>query len=203
MRVAFDTTVLWGAFFGSAGPNFQLLALAAQRTPILDGFITDAVGAEFWWRATQHGVKRAGERTPRTFAAEEIEPFLAAFEVLFEPEALEQAPLSRSLSRYAGLVGTPLGELLHIITGRDRRALMDAPNLNFPTTFETVDIADLHVIAGAIENTADILCSNDRRTLKLDPVGTMRVATPAALADELGLLDSGASAADVIRKSET
>jgi hypothetical protein len=51
MRVAFDTTVLWGAFHNPAGPNFELLALAAQRTPVLDGFITDAVGAEFWWRA--------------------------------------------------------------------------------------------------------------------------------------------------------
>jgi predicted nucleic acid-binding protein len=203
VRVAFDTTVLWGAFFGPAGPNFQLLALASQRTPLLDGFITDAVAAEFWWRATQQGVKRAGERTPRTFAAEEIEPFLAAFEALFEPAALEQAPLSRSLGRYAGLVGTPLGELLHIITGRDRSALMSAPNLDFPATFETVDIADLHVIAGAIENMADVLCTNDRRTLKLDPIGTLRVATSAALAEELGLLDSAASAADIIQPSES
>lgn len=98
LRVAFDTTVLWGAFFGS-GPNFRLLALAAQRTPVLDGFIT--------------------------------------------PEALHQAPLSRSLGRYAGLVGRPLGELLHAITGRDRTALLRSDSLAFPATFETVDTADL------------------------------------------------------------
>jgi len=35
MRVAFDTTVLWGAFYRPAGPNFALLALAAQRTPVV------------------------------------------------------------------------------------------------------------------------------------------------------------------------
>ena len=187
LRVAFDTTVLWGAFFGS-GPNFRLLALAAERSGAIDGFITDAVGAEFWWRATQQGVKHPGDRTRRTFGTDEIEPFLSAFEPLFEPAALEQAPLSRSLGRYAGLVGTPLGELLHVITGRDRNALLTAETLGFPTTFETVDVADLHVIAGAVENGADVLCSSDRRTLKLDPIGSLRVVRPDVLAADLGLI---------------
>lgn len=36
------------------------MALAAQRTPVFDGFITDVIGAEFWWRATQQGVKGPG-----------------------------------------------------------------------------------------------------------------------------------------------
>jgi hypothetical protein len=66
MRVAFDTTVLWGAFHHRAGPNFALLGRAAQRTPVLNGFITDVVGAEFWWRATQQVVKGSGQRVPRT-----------------------------------------------------------------------------------------------------------------------------------------
>jgi predicted nucleic acid-binding protein len=202
VRVAFDTTVLWGAFLGPAGANFRLLALAAQRTPVLDAFITDAVGAEFWWRATQQGVKRSGERTPRTFSAEEIELFLEAFGVLFEPAALEQAPLSRSLGRHAGLVGTQLGEMLHIITGRDRAALMTAPSLSFPATFESIDIADLHVIAGAVENGAHILCTSDRRTLKLDPIGSLRVLAPDDLAAELGLIDSDAPSAAVTRASD-
>lgn len=60
MRVEFDTTVLWGAFHSPAGPCFSLMALAAQRTPVFDGFITDVIGAEFWWRATQQGVKGPG-----------------------------------------------------------------------------------------------------------------------------------------------
>lgn len=201
MRVAFDTTVLWGAFFGN-GPNFRLLALAAERSCTLDGFITDAVGAEFWWRATQQGVKHPGDRTRRTFAIDEIEPFLSAFEPLFKPEALQQAPLSRSLGRYAGLVGTPLGEMLHIITGRDRHALLTARTLNFPATFETVDIADLHVIAGAVENRADILCSSDRRTLKLDPIGSLSVVRPEVLAAEFGLITPVDQAARGPRLSE-
>jgi hypothetical protein len=64
MRVAFDTTVLWGAFHRPAGPNFALLALAAQRTPVLDGFITDVVGAEFSWRAIDYRVARAASLLP-------------------------------------------------------------------------------------------------------------------------------------------
>lgn len=108
-RVAFDTTVLWSAFLNPSGANFQLLALAAQRTPVLDGFITDAVGAEFWWRATQQGLKRSGGQVPRRYSDEELAPFLDAFGVLFEPEAMERAPLGRALGRYAGLVGKPLG----------------------------------------------------------------------------------------------
>jgi hypothetical protein len=71
--------VLWGAFHRPAGPNFALLALAAQRTPVLDGFITDVVGAEFWWRATQQGIKGPGRRVPRTYSEQELEPFLEAF----------------------------------------------------------------------------------------------------------------------------
>lgn len=78
LRVLFDTTVLWGAFHSPAGPNSKLLDLAAQRVPVLDGFITDAVGAEFWWRATQQGVKCAGQTVPRTYTEAELEPFLAA-----------------------------------------------------------------------------------------------------------------------------
>lgn len=124
MRVAFDTTVLWAAFHKPAGPNFALLALAAQRTPMLDGFITDAVGAEFWWRATQQGVKGPGQSTPRTYTEDEMLPFLEAFEVLVEPANLAHAPVGRSLGQYAGLVGRPLGEVLHVITGKDRAALL-------------------------------------------------------------------------------
>lgn len=109
MRAAFDTTVLWGAFFKPSGPNFSLLAHAAQRTPVLDGFITDVVGAEFWWRATQQGIKGPGQTVPRTYSEQELLPFLEAFDPLFEPSSMERAPLSRALGQYAGLVGLPLG----------------------------------------------------------------------------------------------
>jgi hypothetical protein len=36
-------------------------------------------------------------------------------------------------------------------------------------TFESIDIADLHVITGAIDNNADELCTNDSATLRYDP----------------------------------
>jgi hypothetical protein len=43
---------------------------------VFDGFITDVVGAEFWWRATQQGVKGPGESVPRTYSEQELLPFL-------------------------------------------------------------------------------------------------------------------------------
>ncbi|MGD0452833.1 MAG: hypothetical protein ABSB69_04490 [Solirubrobacteraceae bacterium] len=190
MRVAFDTTVLWGAFHRPAGPNFALLALAAQRTPVLDGFITDVVGAEFWWRATQQGVKGPGQRVPRTYSEQELEPFLQAFKVLFEPASMARAPLSRSLGQYAGLVGRPLGEFLHAVTGKDREALLSAATAAFPVTFESMDIADLHILCGALENSAEIICSSDTKLLSYDPVGSIRVIPPEELAEDLGLIES-------------
>jgi hypothetical protein len=42
MRVAFDTTVLWGAFHRPAGPNFALLALAYAG-------LVGRCGAEKFW----------------------------------------------------------------------------------------------------------------------------------------------------------
>ena len=90
----------------------MLLELAAQRAPILDGFITDAIGAEFWWRATQQGIKASGDSVARTYTEAELAPFFDAFGVLFEPERVSHAPLSRTLGRYASLVGLSLGEVL-------------------------------------------------------------------------------------------
>jgi hypothetical protein len=134
VRVLFDTTVLWGAFHGPTGPNFTLLALAAQRLPMLDGFITDAVGAEFWWRATQQGIKMPGLRSTRTYTEAELTPFLEAFAVLFEPEDMARAPMSRTLGRYAAMVGMPLGEALAAITGKDRDALLAGVTTAVPMT---------------------------------------------------------------------
>jgi hypothetical protein len=196
-RTLFDTTVLWGAFHVPTGPNAKLLDLAAQRSPVLDGFITDAVGAEFWWRATQQGVKGPGQPVARTYTQAELEPFFEAYGVLFEPDSVAQAPLGRSLGRYSGLVGLSLGEVLHIITGKDRDELLAAATLAFPMNFETVDIADLHVITGALDNGADEICSNDKTTLSYDPIGSLRVRRPVDLAMELCLIDMSESAARV------
>lgn len=197
MRVEFDTTVLWGAFHSPSGPSFSLMALAAQRTPVLDGFITDVIGAEFWWRATQQGVKGPGQRVARTYTEQELEPFLETFEVLLQPTNLARAPLSRSLGQNASLVGLPLGEFLHVVTGVDRAALLAAATLSFPVTFESMDIADLHVICGALQNGADVICSSDSKLLGYDPIGDIRVLRPAHLAGELGLIDTASTAAQV------
>jgi hypothetical protein len=195
LRVAFDTTVLWGAFHSPAGPNFRLLELAAQRTPVLDGFFTDAVAAEFWWRATQQGATGPGQSVPRTYSEAELAPFLETFEVLFEPADIPRAPLGRSLGRYAGMVGMPLGEVLAEITSTDRDALLAGLTTDFPMTFESVDTADLHVIAGAIANGAEELISNDQRMLGLDPIGSMPVRPAPDLARDLGLIDAPATSA--------
>lgn len=131
MRVEFDTTVLWGAFHSPSGPCFSLMALAAQRTPVLNGFITDVIGAEFWWRATQQGVMGPGQRVARTYTEQELEPFLETFEVLLEPTNMARVSLSRSLGQNASLVGLSLGEFLHVVTGVDRVALLAAPRSRF------------------------------------------------------------------------
>ncbi|HLI32969.1 MAG TPA: hypothetical protein VKU89_09565 [Solirubrobacteraceae bacterium] len=201
MRVEFDTTVLWSAFHKPGGLCFSLLALAAQRAPVLDGFITDVIGAEFWWRATQQGVKGAGQRVARTYSEQELAPFLEAFEVLFEPAGMERASIGRTLGRFAGLVGVPLGGFLHAVTGTDRAALLSSVSSAVPVTFESVDVADLHVIAGALENHADMICSSDRRLLGLDPVGPVRIVRPAVLAAELGLIEQSVLPAQVRRSA--
>lgn len=201
MRVEFDTTVLWGAFHKPSGPCFSLMALAAQRTPVLDGFITDVIGAEFWWRATQQGVKGPGHRVARTYTEQELEPFLQTFEALLEPSNLARAPLSRSLGQNASLVGLPLGEFLYAVTGVDRAALFAAATLSFPVTFESLDIADLHVISGALQNDADVIVSSDGKLLSYDPIGNVRVLRPQNLARELGLIDTASTAATVAADS--
>jgi hypothetical protein len=97
------------------------------------------------------------------------------------------------LGRYAGLVGLPLGEVLRAITGKDRAALLAGATTAFPMTFESIDIADLHVIAGAIDSGADELCTNDGTILGYDPIGSLRVRPAVSLAAELGLIDLSAS----------
>jgi hypothetical protein len=132
---------------------------------------------------------------PRTYSENELAPFFDAYGVLFEPGSVAQAPLSRSLGRYAALVGLPLGEVLHIITGRDREELLEAATVAFPMNFESVDIADLHVITGALDNDADEICSNDKATLSYDPIGKLRVRRPVDMALELGLINLRQSSA--------
>lgn len=105
--------------------------------------------------------------------------------------------MSRSLGRYAALVGRPLGEVLHIITHKDREALLAGRTTQGPMNFESVDIADLHVICGEIDNRAEILCSSDRRTLSYDPIGSLRVRSAPDLAAEFGLLNTAAPTTQV------
>lgn len=143
------------------------------------------------------GHQGPGQPVARTYTEAELEPFFAAYGVLFEPDSVAQAPMGRSLGRYSGLVGLPLGEVLHIITGKDRDELLAAATLAFPMNFETVDIADLHVITGALDNGADEICSNDKATLSYDPIGCLRVRRSVDLAMELGLIDMSESAAQV------
>lgn len=140
-----------------------------------------------------------GRHVPRTYSEQELEPFLEAFKVLFEPASMARAPLSRSLGQYAGLVGLSLGEFLYAVTGKDREALLSAATAAFPVTFESMDLADLHVLCGALQNSAEIICSSDSKLLSYDPIGPIRVTPPIALADELGLIDSPTSSAQVPR----
>lgn len=47
--------------------------------------------------------------------------------------------MSRSLGRYAALVGRPLEAALHAITGKDREALLAGRTTQGPMNFQTVD----------------------------------------------------------------
>jgi hypothetical protein len=60
-----------------------------------------------------------------------------------------------------------------------------------------MDIADLHVICGALQNGADVICSSDGKLLGYDPIGDIRVLRPRHLAGELGLIDAASTAARV------
>lgn len=133
----------------------------------------------------------------RTYTEQELEPFMETFEVLLEPASMARAPLGRSLGQNASLVGLSLGEFLHVVTGIDRAALLAATTLSFPVTFESMDIADLHVICGAVQNGADVICSSDGKLLSYDPIGDIRVLRPRHLADELGLIDTTSTATRV------
>jgi hypothetical protein len=42
-------------------------------------------------------------------------------------------------------VGLPLGEFLYAVTGKDRKALLSVATAAFPVTFESMDLADLHI----------------------------------------------------------
>ena len=146
---------------------------------------------------TQQGVKAPGRKERQTYTEEQIAEFLDVFGDLFEPASLARAPLGRSLGRFAGIVGRPLGEVLYAITGKDHDALVAGLTTKVSVTFESVDIADLHVIAGAIDNDAELLCTNDTRTLSYDSVGSMSIVTVSELAEELGLLDTSVPATEV------
>lgn len=145
------------------------------------------------------GREGAGQRVSRTYTESELEPFLETFAGLIEPASLARAPIGRTLGRNAGLVGLPLGELLHVVTGVDREALLSAATLSFPVTFESMDIADLHVICGALQHHADTICTSDGRLLGYDPIAETRVLRPGQLAAELGLTEASSMASQSAR----
>jgi hypothetical protein len=145
----------------------------------------------------RQGVKGPGHQVPRTYSEQELLPFLEAFEVLFEPQGMERAPIGRSLGTYAGMVGLPLGEFLHAVTGVEREAMIASATLTDPVTFESMDTADLHVICGGLTNAAEFLCSSDKQLPGYDPIAQLRVRAPSSLAQDLGLIGSPSSPAQV------
>jgi hypothetical protein len=188
--VSFDTTLLWNAFRKPGGLAWRMLELAAVGSPVLDAFVLDSVAAEFYWRATQQGIKVAGGRR-LTYDEDLVREFLETFDPLFEPAEQRRAPVGRSLgSRFAGVMGMTLGEALHLISGHDRETLLDTLPGDLRVTAERLDVCDLHVLAGSLMYGAALLCSSDRRQLELAQVGRMRIVTPEELGHELGLLSA-------------
>jgi hypothetical protein len=118
LLVVFDTTVLCGAFLRPTGVNYRLLEFAAAQGSPLDGFVTDVVGMEFLMRAVDRGIGG------RTWPYDVAQGFWDVFSPLLDPPAIRRAPIGRTLSPRPDWHGKPLGEIVYLLTGNDRDALL-------------------------------------------------------------------------------
>lgn len=182
MLVAFDTTVLCGAFLRPTGINYRLLELAAQPRSPLDGFVTDVVGMEFLIRAVDRGLSGC------TYEYADAQAFWDVFSPLLDPPAIRQAPVGRALSLRPELLGRPLGEVVYELTGKDRSALLAEVPEQARVEVGGFEEKDVHLAAAAIQHGADGICtSNTRRDFTMRHIGSVEIFTPTRLGEEYGV----------------
>lgn len=185
--MAFDATVLCRALLNPVGVEFELLLRAAQGRPFR-GFTTEVVGIEFLRNA--HMGFGAGDRF-RTYDQGELEEFLDTFAPLFDVENIHTSPLGRALTANHALHDQPLGEVLYELTGQtDETLLADLerqPTVTPGPSLRHFDPFDLHLALVAVRDGANVLCTSNTTDYTMASIGRVRIATPAALADEYGL----------------
>lgn len=185
--MAFDATVLCRALLNPHGLEFELLLRAAQGVPFR-GFTTEVVGVEFLRNAyTGFG---GGSRFKR-YHEDELREFLDTFAPLFDVANIRMSPLGRALTANHALHDKPVGEVLFELT-RQRDASLLADLENQPTVTpgpseRHFDPFDLHLALVAVREGVEVLCTSNTNDYSMSHMGQVRIATPAALADEYGL----------------
>ena len=191
MVVAFDATVLSGAFLSPRGPNFRLLRLAASGGP-LRGFTSDVAGQEF----RRHAL---GATWERVYEEEIVDEFLETFAPLFDIDNVVAAPIGRpglALGEWTYLHGRPLGEVVYELTGRSRPDLLENIDAQ-PTVQENgFDPNDVHLVCAAAIADANAICTNDSG-YTFDRIGSIQIVNPVSLALEFDLIPQP-TAAEVI-----
>jgi hypothetical protein len=178
--VCFDATVLCAAIRKPTGYNFKLLELAADGS-VLSGFTTDVAGMEFVRNALEGlgGV---------TYEMSQIERFLDHFAPLFNPDNVQPSPIGRALPAQTALHNRAIGEVVYELTGRSREQLLADLPAQLRLIASEFDAFDIHLLAGAVQRGASVICSANRAHLPEGPLaGGIEVIGPGRLAAQLGI----------------
>lgn len=85
----------------------------------------------------------------------------------------------------------PLGEVLYELTGQTDETLLadleSQPTVTPGPSVRHFDPFDLHLALVAVRDGANVLCTSNTTDYTMARIGQVRIATPAALADEYGL----------------
>lgn len=81
-------------------------------------------------------------------------------------------------------------EVLYELTGQSDAALLEGlesqPTVTPGPSLRHFDPFDLHLALVAARDGADVPCTSNTTDYSMDPIGQVRIATPAALAGEYG-----------------
>jgi predicted nucleic acid-binding protein len=174
VRVIFDTTVLCGAFISPGGPNYQLLELAEEG--VIDGFVTDVVGYEFFRNAMQGNLSR-GEPVDEECVTE----FLDGFPRIFDPDHAPRVSIAKDITTLFLVHGKPVGQVVHALTGRTREDLLEALDAQQIVAVDDFDPGDLHVLVAAVEQGADVVCTSNTTDFTQPNYGDIQVMKPGEL----------------------
>jgi hypothetical protein len=82
--------------------------------------------------------------------------------------------------------------VLYELTGQTDESLLHdlegQPTVTPGSSLRHFDPFDLHLALVAVRDGADVLCTSNTTDYTMERIGNVRISTPAALADEYGLL---------------